>query len=135
MLFVGNGCSDNEYTTLRRTQMKHRKSGRVDFMGFRVRRRKRKRRVRGPHRWRVLLITLALLLGGCSRVIVTLPDGTEVDSARFLDSTEIGHVSYDDGSFVMEGYKSDMSIALHIIDKLIAEREKEKQFALKEVKP
>ena len=114
--------------------MKHRKSGRVDFMGFRVRRRKRKRRVRGPHRWRVLLITLALLLGGCSRVIVTLPDGTEVHSTRFLDSTEIGHVSYDDGSFVMEGYKSDMSIALHIIDKLIAEREKEKQFALKEVK-
>ena len=64
-----------------------------------------------------------------------MPDGTEVDSARFLDSTEIGHVSYDDGSFVMEGYKSDMSIALRIIDKLIAEREKEKQFALKAVKP
>ncbi len=88
---------------------------------------------------KVLLITLALLLGGCSRVIVRLPDGTEVHSARFLDSTEIGHVSYDDGSFVMEGYKSDMSIALHIIDKLIAEREKErekeKQFALKEVNP
>ncbi len=83
----------------------------------------------------VLIITLALLLGGCSRVIVRLPDGTEVHSARFLDSTEIGHVSYDDGSFVMEDYKSDMSIALHIIDKLIAEREKEKQFALKEVKP
>ncbi len=90
-------------------------------------------------RWKgvlkVLLITLALLLCGCSRVIVTLPDGTEVRSTRFLDSTEIGHVSYDDGSFVMEGYKSDMSVALHIIDKLIAEREKEKQFALKEVKP
>ena len=87
----------------------------------------------------MLILLLALLLSGCSRVIVTLPDGTEVDSARFLDSTEIGHVSYDDGSFVMEGYKSDMSIALHIIDKLIAEREKErekeKQFALKEVKP
>ena len=83
---------------------------------------------------KVLLITLALLLGGCSRVIVRLPDGTKVHSARFLDSTEIGHVSYDDGSFVMEGYKSDMSVALHIIDKLIAEREKEKQFALKEVK-
>ncbi len=82
-----------------------------------------------------IVILIALLLGGCSRVIVTLPDGTEVHSTRFLDSTEIGHVSYDGGSFVMEGYKSDMSIALHIIDKLIAEREKEKQFALKEVKP
>ena len=57
--------------------MKHRKSGRVDFMGFRVRRRKRKRRVRGPHRWRVLLITLALLLSGCVTIHVErAPDGT-----------------------------------------------------------
>jgi len=83
-----------------------------------------------------LVLLMLMCVAGCSKTIITLEDGTRVESLRVLDSTEIGHVSYDGGSFVLEGYKSDMSIALRIIDKLIAEREEEeKQFTLKGVTP
>ncbi len=74
---------------------KRRNSGRVDFMGFRVRRRKRKRRVRGPHRWRILLITLALLLGGCSNSKFAL-DLTErkLTTERWNSELDIGKIEY-----------------------------------------
>ena len=73
---------------------------------------------------KVLLITLALLLGGCSQHILTLPDGSTYKANRFLDSTKIGSVSYDDGSFTLDGYESDLTRALGIIDRLIAREEK-----------
>ncbi len=72
---------------------------------------------------KLILITLALLLGGCSQHIVTLPDGSTYRANRFLDSTKIGSVSYDDGSFTLDGYESDLTKALGIIDRLIAREE------------
>ena len=71
----------------------------------------------------IFLITLALLLGGCSQHILTLPDGSTYKANRFLDSTKIGSVSYDDGSFTLDGYESDLTRALGIIDRLIAREE------------
>lgn len=72
---------------------------------------------------KMLLITLALVLGGCSQHVVTLPDGTTYKANRFLDSTKIGSVSYDEGSFTLDGYESDLTKALGIIDRLIAREE------------
>ncbi len=71
----------------------------------------------------ILFITLALLLSGCSQHILTLPDGSTYKANRFLDSTKIGSVSYDDGSFTLDGYESDLTKALGIIDRLIARKE------------
>ena len=68
----------------------------------------------------VVILTLALLLGGCSQHIVTLKDGTTYKANRFLDWTKIGSASYDDGSFTLDGYESDLTRALSIIDRLIA---------------
>ncbi len=68
----------------------------------------------------LFIITLALLLGGCSQHILTLLDGRTYKAKRFLDSTKIGSVSYDDGSFTLDGYESDLTKALGIIDRLIA---------------
>ena len=69
------------------------------------------------------VVFLALLLSSCSQHILTLPDGSTYKANRFLDSTKIGSVSYDDGSFTLDGYESDLTKALGIIDRLIA-REK-----------
>ncbi len=77
---------------------------------------------------KVLLITLALLLGGCSQTIATYKDGVAtVKRNRFLMTEDIGSFSYDatDGSFTLDGYKSDMTRALMLIDKLAMERSKE----------
>lgn len=85
---------------------------------------------------KLLLITLALLLGGCSQHIVTLPDNSTYKANRFLDWTKIGSVSYDDGSFTLDGYESDLTRALGMIDRLLAEKEeREKQLAIQGVKP
>ena len=73
----------------------------------------------------ILLITLALLLPGCSQTKVTLPDGSSLVRTRCLSWEKIGSVSYDDGSFTLDGYESDLTRALGIIDRLIA-REKVK---------
>ncbi len=98
----------------------------VTFDGLLSGKIKRKKR-RGPLLYAVivivLLITLALLLGGCSQHILTLPDGSTYKANRFLDSTKIGSVSYDDGSFTLDGYESDLTRALGIIDRLIAREE------------
>ena len=83
-----------------------------------------------------LIITLALLLCGCSQHIVTLKDGTTYKANRFLDWTKIGSASYDDGSFTLDGYESDLTRALGIIDRLLAEKEeREKRLAFQGVKP
>ena len=68
----------------------------------------------------LLLLTLALLLGGCSQTKVTLPDGSSLVRTRCLSWEKIGSVSYDDGSFTLDGYESDLTKALGIIDRLIA---------------
>ena len=69
-----------------------------------------------------ITIILCLILCGCSAYDITFPDGSHFHSNHFLDSTKIGSVSYDDGSFVLEGYLSETDRALMIIQRLIAER-------------
>ncbi len=74
------------------------------------------------------LIIAGVLLAGCSQTIATYKDGVAtVKRNRFLMTEDIGSFSYDatDGSFTLDGYKSDMTQALMLIDKL----------AMKEVKP
>ena len=68
----------------------------------------------------LMVLILALLLGGCSQTKLTLPDGSSLVRTRFLDWEKIGSVSYDDGSFTLDGYESDLTKALGIIDRLIA---------------
>ena len=77
----------------------------------------------------LLLITLALFLSGCSQTIATYKDGVAtVKRNRFLMTEDIGSFSYDatDGSFTLDGYKSDMTRALMLIDKLAKKDEDEK---------
>jgi len=70
---------------------------------------------------KLLLIILCLLfVGGCSQTIVTMPDGSTLKRNRFLDWEQIGSVSYDDGSFTLDGYESDTSRLIAIIERLIA---------------
>jgi len=70
------------------------------------------------------LMTLCLLLAvaGCSTREAIMPDGTRYKSTHFLDSTKIGSMSYDEGSFVLEDYLSETDRALMIIQRLLAER-------------
>ncbi len=78
-------------------------------------------------RWKLwapkLILIFALLLCGCSQTKLTLPDGSSLVRTRFLDWEKIGSVSYDDGSFTLDGYESDLTRALGIIDRLIARKE------------
>ena len=77
----------------------------------------------------VVLLTLALLLGGCSRTTATYKDGVAtVTRTRILMTEDIDSFSYDasDGSFTFEGYKSDLTKALILIDKLTAKDEENK---------
>ncbi len=58
------------------------------------------------------LIVLGVMLGGCSQTIATYKDGVAtVKRNRFLMTEDIGSFSYDatDGSFTLDGYKSDMT--------------------------
>lgn len=76
---------------------------------------------------KVLLITLALILGGCSHTEATYKDGVAtVKRTRILMTEDIGSFSYDatDGSFTLDGYKSDMTQALRLIEKLTMKDEK-----------
>ena len=78
---------------------------------------------------KLFIITLALLLGGCSRTTATYKDGVAtVTRTRILMSEDIDSFSYDasDGSFTFEGYKSDMTKALILIDKLTAKDKENK---------
>ena len=79
---------------------------------------------------KILLITLALLLGGCSHTTATYKDGVAtVRRTRILMTEDIGSFSYDatDGSFTLDGYKSDMTRALILIDKLAKKEGDEKK--------
>ena len=91
-------------------------------------------------RWKgflkILLITLAVSLGGCSDLRIQLPDGSELRHTRFLDKEKIGSVSYDDGSFTMDGYESDTSRLISVIQRLVAEKkESDKKLAALGGKP
>lgn len=70
-----------------------------------------------------LILTIALLVGGCSRTVLELPDGSKMTRTRFLDREKIGSVSYDAGSFTLDGYESDTSRLIGVIDRLIARKE------------
>lgn len=87
-----------------------------------------------------LILTIALLLAltGCSRTTATYKDGVAtVTRTRLLMTEDIDSFSYDasDGSFTFEGYKSDMTRALILLDKLTAEDEERRLIAREEVKP
>lgn len=73
--------------------------------------------------WMAAFFLLVLMLSGCSHTDLTLPDGTHLVRVRFLDNEKIGSVSYDEGSFTMDGYESDMTKALNIIQRLIADND------------
>ncbi len=68
------------------------------------------------------LILLCLIICGCSTHDIIMPDGTQYHSVHFLDRTKIGSISYDEGSFVLEGYLSETDRMLMIIQRLLAER-------------
>lgn len=68
-----------------------------------------------------LLILLALLLSGCSSTEATYKDGVAmVKRVRFLMKEDIDSFSYDasDGSFTFDGYKSDMTRLIDLVDRL-----------------
>ncbi len=73
--------------------------------------------------WIPKLLLLALLLGGCSQLDITMPDGSHLSRTRVLSQEKIGSVSYDDGSFTLDGYESDLTKALTIIDRLLVKYE------------
>jgi hypothetical protein len=68
------------------------------------------------------IIAALLIVAGCSNTEATYSkDGTvTVKRTRFLMTEDIDSFSYDarDGSFTLEGYRSDMTRALDLIDKL-----------------
>ena len=68
------------------------------------------------------LILLCLILCGCSRHDIIMSDGPQYHSVHFLARTKIGSISYDEGSFVLEGYLSETDRMLMIIQRLLAER-------------
>ncbi len=78
----------------------------------------------------LLLITLALLLTGCCKTTASInKDGVlTISRTRFLVTEDIGSVSYDatDGSFTIDGYKSDMTRALELVKYFAALAEEER---------
>ena len=80
----------------------------------------------------LFIILLAILLGGCCKTVARVEDGVmTITRTRFFIKEDIGSVSYDatDGSFVIEGYKSDMTKALDLVKHFAALAEEQ------EVKP
>ncbi len=70
--------------------------------------------------WIPKLIILALLLGGCCKTTATVDTEKHlmtITRTRFLITEDIGSVSFDatDGSFTIDGYKSDMTRALELV--------------------
>ncbi len=66
----------------------------------------------------LLLIILLTLTGCCQTIGRVSPDGEmTITRTRFLITEDIGSVSYDarDGSFTIDGYKSDMTRALELV--------------------
>ncbi len=71
-----------------------------------------------------ILLLIAVLIGGCSQTTGTYKDGTAtITRIRFLMTEDIDSFSYDatDGSFTLDGYKSDLTKALDTIDRLTKE--------------
>ena len=64
------------------------------------------------------LLILALFLTGCCKTVARVEDGVmTITRTRFFIKEDIGSVSYDaaDGSFIIEGYKSNMTRALELV--------------------
>lgn len=73
----------------------------------------------------LLIITIALLLAGCSITTAKYEDGVaSIRRIRVLMTEDIDSFTYDatDGSFILEGYKSDLTKALDVI-KLLANKD------------
>ncbi len=73
----------------------------------------------------ILLPILILLVFGCSQTTGTYKDGTAtITRTRFLMTEDIDSFSYDatDGSFTLDGYKSDLTRALDLI-KLLTDKD------------
>ena len=71
---------------------------------------------------KLLTLLLLIVLGGCSNTEATYSkDGTvTVKRTRFLMTEDIDSFSYDarDGSFTLDGYKSDMTRMIDLVDRL-----------------
>lgn len=80
--------------------------------------------------WICALIALVLILSGCSNTEATYnKDGTvTVRRTRILMTEDIDSFSYDarDGSFTLDGYKSDMTRLIDVIDRLTKKDERKK---------
>ncbi len=81
----------------------------------------------------IIILILTVLLTGCGNTTMTHKDGvTTISRWRFLMTEDIGSASFDatDGSFTIDGYKSDMTKALDLVGTLIKEKtEVEKRLA------
>ena len=128
MLFVGNGCSDNEYTTLRRTQMKQCKDCKWKalwwiqqwctlMLSYKHQPLHCQNYQRKSWLWfawwipKVLLITLALLLGGCGTTIRYNPETGEVyyhsDTGKEFSNLSIIKQANGDVLVEVNKYKGD----------------------------
>ena len=80
-----------------------------------------------------VLSLITLLLTGCGNTTMTHKNGvTTISRWRFLMTEDIGSASFDatDGSFTIDGYKSDMTKALDLVGTLVKEKtEVEKRLA------
>ena len=81
----------------------------------------------------IIILILTVLLTGCGNTTMTHKDGvTTISRWRFLMTEDIGSASFDatDGSFTIDGYKSDMTKAQELVGTLIKEKtEVEKRLA------
>ena len=72
------------------------------------------------------LLTIVLFFTGCCQTTATVDQAGNmlIRRTRFLITEDIGSVSFDatDGSFTIDGYKSDMTKALDLI-KLLADKD------------
>lgn len=86
----------------------------------------------------IIILTCLLLCSGCSVTEATRSlDGTvTIKRSRLLMTEDIDSFSYDatDGSFTLDGYKSDMTKALELIQ-LLAKKEDKDTIGGEGVKP
>ena len=73
-----------------------------------------------------LLLLIIVLISGCSQTTGTYKDGVAtITRTRFFMTEDSDSFSYDasDGSFTLDGYKSDMTKALDLINRLTKQDE------------